>query len=126
MRACEKWSRPPSALLGGTEWGERDHLLILAYQRYLDTTCSECGGYALECRNPENNGVYTVVDDTYCYRAAELHSVTRAAGFKPDDGQLLYVEEIDADVVTRPPFSLFEGGEDALTESDADHQQAEG
>ena len=52
--------------------------------------------------------------------------MTRAAGFKPDDGQLLYVEEIDADVVTRPPFSLFEGGEDALTESDADHQQAEG
>ena len=80
----------------------------------------------LECRNPDNNGVYTVVDDTYCYRAAELHSATRADGFKPDDGQLLYVEEIDADVVTRPPFSLFEGGEDALTESDADHQQAEG
>ena len=73
----------------------------------------------LECRNPDNNGVYTVVDDTYCYRAAELHRVTRAAGFKPDDGQLLYVEEIDADVVTRPPFSLFEGGEDLLPEADA-------
>ena len=55
----------------------------------------------LECRNPENNGVYTVVDDTYCYRAAELHSVTRAAGFKPDDGQLLYVAEIDAGLASR-------------------------
>ena len=106
MRACEKWSRPPSSLLGGVEWGERDHLLILAYQRYLDTTCAECGGYALECRNPENNGVYTVNTDAYCYRTAELHSVTRADGYTPEDGQLLRVEEIDADVVTRPPWSL--------------------
>ena len=50
--------------------------------------------------------MYVVNDEAYCYRAAELHSVTRADGFKPDDGQLLHVEEIDADVVTRPPFSL--------------------
>lgn len=94
----------------------------MAYQRYLDTTCSECGGYVLECRNPDNNGVYTVNQDAYCYRTAELHSVTRADNFKAEDGQLLRVEEIDADVVTRPPLSLLDGGEEALGESDPGHE----
>lgn len=61
--------------------------------------------------------MYVVNDEAYCYRAAELQSVTRADNFKPDDGQLLRVEEIDADVVTRPAWLLLNGSEDAPAEA---------
>lgn len=109
-------------MLGGTEWGERDHLLIFAYQRYLDTTCPECGGYVLECRNPANRGVYEVTQDAYCFRKAALEDVTRAEKFEPENGQLFSVRAIDPEIVTRPGLVL-QCGEDAATEAErGDHQ----
>ena len=110
---------------GGEEWGERDHLLIFAYQRFQDTTCPECGGYVLECRDEKNRGVYTVASGT-CFRKAEVDEATGRDGYKAEPGEVLRIEEIDADIVTRPALSLFEGGEGALTEPDEGEQQAEG
>lgn len=124
MRACEKWSRPPSAMLGGTEWGERDHLLVFAYQRYLDTTCPECGGYVVECRNPDNRGVYEVDRSAYCYRKQALEEVTRAEKFDPEHGQLFSVREIDESIVRRAPLTL-QRGEDAHSEAGEDEQHAQ-
>ena len=111
-------------MLGGTEWGERDHLLIFAYQRYLDTTCPECGGYVLECRNAANRGVYEVTQDAYCFRKAALEDVTRAEKFEPENGQLFSVRAIDPEIVTRPRLVL-QGGEDAATEAERGDHQAE-
>lgn len=108
-------------MLGGTEWGVRDHLLIFAYQRYLDTTCPECGGYVIECRNPENKGVYEVTTDAYCYRKEALEDTTRAEKFKPENGQLFRVREIDESIVKRGGLVL-QGREDATAEADSgDH-----
>ena len=90
---------------GDEEWGERDHLLIFAYQRYQDTTCPECGGYVLECRDEANRGVYTVASGT-CFRKAEVDETTGRDGYKPEPGEVLRIEEIDADIVTRPAWSL--------------------
>lgn len=103
---CEKFTRPPSAYFGGTEWGQRDHLLVLAYQRYLDTTCPECGGYVVECRNPANKGVYEVLTDSYCYRKEALEDVTHAEKFKAENGQLFSVREIDPSIVSRGGLAL--------------------
>lgn len=69
--------------------------------------------------------MYTVASGT-CYRKAEVDETTRRDGYKPEPGEVLRIEEIDADIVTRPAFSLFDGGEDALTEPDGGEQQAEG
>jgi hypothetical protein len=93
-------------MVGGSEWGERDHLLIFAYQRYLDTICPECGGYVVECRNPDNKGVYEVLTDSYCYRKEALEDVTRAEKFKAENGQLFSVREIDPDIITRAELSI--------------------
>ena len=112
-------------MLGGKEWGDRDHLLIFAYQLYLDTTCPECGGYVLECRNPANRGVYEVAQDAYCYRKAALEDVTRAEKFEPENGQLLSVCEIDPGIVARPGLVL-QSGQDALAEADDGQDRAEG
>ena len=110
-------------MLGGKEWGERDHLLIFAYQRYLDTTCPECGGYVLECRNPANRGVYEVTQDAYCFRKAALEDVTRAEKFEPENGQLFSVRAIDPEIVTRSGLVL-QRGEDTATEADHDQGDA--
>lgn len=112
-------------MLGGVEWGQRDHLLIFAYQRYLDTLCPECGGYVVECRNPDNRGVYEVDQSGYCYRKMALEDVTRAEKFKPEHGQLFSVREIDAGIVARSGLVL-QGREDALPESDGGDDKAEG
>jgi hypothetical protein len=117
LKACDRtnWSRPPSSFFGGKEWGERDHLLLLAYQRYLDTTCPECGGYVLECRDPDNRGVYEVALDAFCYRKQALEDVTRAEKFEAEHGQLFSVRPIDESIVKRPALTIH-GGEDAHTE----------
>ena len=106
-------------MVGGTEWGERDHLLIFAYQRYLDTICPECGGYMLECRNPANQGVYEVNTDLYCYRKEALEDTTRAEKFKAENGQVFNVKEIDASLVSRAPLPL-NGGQHSAQVSDHD------
>jgi hypothetical protein len=111
-------------MLGGTEWGERDHLLIFAYQRYLDTLCPECGGYVVECRNPANRGVYEVDQSGYCYRKQALEDVTRAEKFEAEHGQLFSVRPIDESIVHRGGLVL-QGGEDADSESGEHEEQAE-
>lgn len=117
LRAAAHWSRPPSAFLGGEEWGHRDHLLVLAYQRYLDTTCSECGGYVLECRDSANAGVYEVVQDQFCYRKAALEEVTGRKDWESEPGQVLSVQAIDPAVVTRSAVAT-------LTPPDQEQDQA--
>lgn len=86
-------------MVGGTEWGEMDHLLILAYQRYLDLTCTECGGFVLECRNAEHKGVYEVDQTITCYRKQALDDVTKAKDYKPENGQVLSVRPIDDSLI---------------------------
>lgn len=84
-----------------------DHTLIYAYQRYVDTTCHECGGYTLECRDPANRNVYVASTDIYCHRKAAIDEVTKAENFKPESGQLLSVAPVDEDLVTLPGFLLY-------------------
>lgn len=92
---------------------------MLAYQRYVDTTCAECGGYVLECRNPANRGVYEVDTGTYCYRKQALEDVTRAEKFEAEHGQLFSVRPIDESVVSRPTLTLH-SGKDANAEPGGD------
>lgn len=76
-----------------------DHLLILAYQRYLDLTCNECGGFVLECRNAQHKGVYEVDQTVTCYRKQALEDVTKAKDYKPENGQVLSVRAIDESLI---------------------------
>lgn len=105
MRASEKFGRPPSAFLGGKEWGYRDHLLAFAYQLYLDTKCGECGGSVFECRNPDNAGVFEALDVT-CHRKAAVDDRTGQQGFKPEPGQMFYAAPIDEDLVSGSGVTL--------------------
>lgn len=81
-------------------------MLLLSYQKYVDTTCPECGGYVIECRNPANKGVYEVSTDVYCYRKQALEDTTRAEKFKAENGQLFSVHAIDESIVTRAPLTF--------------------
>lgn len=80
--------------------------MLMAYQKYIDTTCPECGGYVVECRNPDNKGVYEVATDRFCYRKMALEDTTRAEKFSPENGQLFTVREIDESIVSRGPLTL--------------------
>lgn len=87
------------------EWGWLDSLLIYAYQRFVDTTCSECGGYVFECRDPDNQHKYVVDTNGACYRKEALDDVTRAKDYKPKNGQVLRVAPIDDDLISWPTFN---------------------
>lgn len=85
--------------MGGKEWGQRDYLLTLAFQLYLDTTCQHCGRSKSVCHNDANRGLYEV--EAYsCHPQAAIQERTSQQGYKPDPGELLYAMPIDPDLIT--------------------------
>lgn len=51
--------RPPSAYFGGDEWGDKDHLLVLAHTIYEDGL-NEMGLPRHLTTHPDNDGWYQV------------------------------------------------------------------
>lgn len=100
MTAAANFQRPPSAFLGGKEWGLRDHLLVFAHQIYLDTKCPRCGQSVYVCRNEKNNGIFQA-ESTACYAQASIDERTAQQGYKPEPGEMLYALPIDDDLVSR-------------------------
>lgn len=85
--------------MGGKEWGQRDYLLALAFQLYLDSKCPHCGQSKSVCHNDANRGNYEV-ESFSCYPQAAIQERTSAAGYKPEPGELLYAVPIDPELVT--------------------------
>ena len=98
MKASALFGRAPSSFLGGREWGQRDHLLVYAYQLYLELVCPVCGGSVLVCRNEANAGLFELQEST-CHRRVPVDEKTRQKDFKAEPGQLLYGAPIDDDLV---------------------------
>lgn len=99
MKAAANFQRPPSAFLGGREWGSRDHLLVFAFQLYEDNKCSSCGRSVLVCRNEDNKGVWEA-EATICTAQAAIQERQSQSGYTPEPGEMLYSRPIDDDLLT--------------------------
>lgn len=81
--------RPPSAYLGGVEWGEQDHLLTLAYTVYLDGL-NDLGFPSMQARHFDNDGFYeveTILDHSAA--ALERHNQDNK---DPEPGERVFVK----------------------------------
>lgn len=59
-----------------------------------------------ECRNKSNRNKYVADLENYCYRQAAVDDVTKRDKWKPANGQLISVQPIDEDLITRTGLSL--------------------
>lgn len=103
--------------MGGKEWGQRDYLLVLAYQLYLDSTCGHCGNSVYVCHNDANQGLYEV-QASQCYPRAATDERKAAKGYKPEPGEVLYAVPIDVDLIAGSGFVF-------APDSDADQKRDE-
>lgn len=104
--------------MGGLEWGEKDHLLTLAYTIYLDGL-NEFGYPVHEARHFDNDGWYeaeTVTD--HAAAAFDQHSKDNP---KPGPGERVVVK------FTRPEDrrSALQCGDDPLRETDTGKHEAD-